>query len=172
MFQFNISVRLPNHWFPKISFPGWYTHGSFKYWTHKAWELQLGMFNPGTLFDLDVDARMSGHDHAGICFELTFFGIFFNAQIHDIRHWNYQENRWYTDEEARTDAEEWVHERSMTLDQVRGKIFDALGTSTIVGSSDRLILQNGEISYDGDFSLDRFVESVFVEEPETRKRMS
>lgn len=35
-------------------------------------------------------------DHAGFHFEVTFLSSFFDVSIYDIRHWDYDEDRWKT----------------------------------------------------------------------------
>jgi hypothetical protein len=74
---------------------------------HKNFEIQISRFESSYLLDMSVDLTWWGRDHAGPELDLNLFGYMFNVKIYDSRHWNYQEHRWMTDEEAKADIEEW-----------------------------------------------------------------
>lgn len=40
-------------------------------------------------------------DHAGLNFDVTLFGVSFAVALYDVRHWDYEKDRWetYDDEE-------------------------------------------------------------------------
>jgi hypothetical protein len=38
-------------------------------------------------------------DHSGVQLELEVLGFYLEINFHDIRHWNYEANRWYNDGE-------------------------------------------------------------------------
>jgi len=61
--------------------------------------------DPEKHFDLYFHFCPAGHDHAGLSFSVSLFGWLFEFSLRDRRHWNYQLNRWMTDEEAKTEAD-------------------------------------------------------------------
>lgn len=162
MLSFDIGLRLPWNWFKDFkSDLHWYRGGACAWWPNKAWEVQIGWFSPATAFDLTIDTRMRGEDHAGLRFELTVFGLMFSAQMNDTRHWNDAENRWQTAEETAAKAlagNGWEPTKAFTREELRAAVFDALEKATVSG--DRLDLQEGRIGYDGEFSLDGFVDAL------------
>lgn len=46
------------------------------------------------LFELDLDLRWKGSDHAGPSLQLGLFGYNFTIKIYDSRHWDYYGNDW------------------------------------------------------------------------------
>ncbi len=78
---------------------------------NKNFEIQISKFEADDLLDIGVDLQWWGKDHAGPELDLNFFGYMFNVKIYDSRHWNYEKNRWQTEDEAKTDLEEWLKER-------------------------------------------------------------
>lgn len=46
-------------------------------------------------------------DHAGIRFYLFILGLDIDYSYHDIRHWNYDEDRWETQEEIDAEIEKY-----------------------------------------------------------------
>ena len=100
------NFRLQNPWFrPQEDFKStdylWYDR---QLTTHKNFEIQISRFEARNLFDLSLDLRWWGSDHQGPEFEVELFGFFFNVKIYDSRHWNYDANRWETEEDR--DAED------------------------------------------------------------------
>jgi hypothetical protein len=70
-------------------------------WFHKAVEVNL-QCKPGKAgFSLSFRIKSKG-DHAGICFCIGLWGLFFEFEFHDVRHWNWERDRWfsYGEEEA------------------------------------------------------------------------
>lgn len=63
---------------------------------NKSLDTQLTYFGLDTIFEIDVDISASGEDHAGTRLSLTVLGLFFNIQIYDHRHWDYDNNTWET----------------------------------------------------------------------------
>lgn len=51
-------------------------------------------FYPSTLFNLNLDARWWGQDHAGPELCIGVLGLGFSIGLHDRRHWNYENNSW------------------------------------------------------------------------------
>lgn len=99
---------------------------------NKAWELQIEWVKPClySAFNLNFDIslfwnfhlelfglvtfwcnRTRKQDHAGIAFNLDIFGFFIYYTYHDIRHWNYDEDRWETQEEI--DAQNTEYQQSL-----------------------------------------------------------
>lgn len=74
---------------------------------NKNFELQISQFEPSDIFDVCLDLRWWGQDHQGPLLEINFLGYMFMMQLYDCRHWNWNANRWYTDEEAEAEAREW-----------------------------------------------------------------
>lgn len=69
--------------------------------TNIAFELQieLQIFNPIASL-LNVDCDWKSGDHAGLYINFSLLKCFyFGLSFYDIRHWNDEENRWYTEEE-------------------------------------------------------------------------
>jgi hypothetical protein len=46
------------------------------------------------LFQLQLDLRLKGRDHAGPSIEIVFFCLGFSIKIYDQRHWDYEKNNW------------------------------------------------------------------------------
>lgn len=67
---------------------------------NKSFEIQIANFTSYKFFDLTIDARWVGSDHAGLKFELDVVGFFFAVQIYDHRHWDYETNTWEVYEET------------------------------------------------------------------------
>ena len=101
MIYFNIKIQNP--WFyPKDDFKSTnYLCWDKKLTNNKNFEIQISKFEPHELFLFKVDFRFWGSDHQGPSFEIDLFGYLFNIQIYDRRHWNWDEDRWQTDEEAK-----------------------------------------------------------------------
>jgi hypothetical protein len=86
------------------------------YWKHrklsknKNFEIQISRFVPTELVNVGIDLRWRGQDHQGPEIDLNIYGYMFNVKIYDRRHWNWEENRWQTDEEAIAEAKKWRDE--------------------------------------------------------------
>lgn len=67
----------------------------------KNWaaEFQVSRFSTYNIFDFTVDLNWFGQDHAGPQLEFEIFGYSFNFKIYRKHHWNYEENRWYREDE-------------------------------------------------------------------------
>jgi hypothetical protein len=102
---------------------------TYKLTNRKYFEIQCARFyNDFTLLAFDLDASIWGRDHAGVRLEFTLLGYTMILQVYDIRHWNYEENRWMTDAETEEETREWEEyerarqERNVWLnDSPRGK---------------------------------------------------
>jgi len=71
---------------------------------NKSLEVQISLFKPSVLFEVEVDTQWIGVDHGGLGFMLHVLWFFFNIKIYDGRHWNYEHARWYTDEDYAEEA--------------------------------------------------------------------
>lgn len=115
MFRVNFSIELDTSLLTKYSGDVKnYLLRSGKISRHKAWEVQVSRMDIANLISAELDLRWRGRDHAGPRIEIECLGFYACAQICDVRHWNYDENRWPTDEEIEADIEEW---RSRDADQ-------------------------------------------------------
>lgn len=59
------------------------------------------------ILDIGLDLRWYGSDHQGPELDINLLGFMFNVKVYDSRHWNYEENRWMTREEADREEETW-----------------------------------------------------------------
>ena len=68
---------------------------------HKS--LEVGVQDTGQYvgvsrhFDLYFRLNLRGHDHAGFKFFVQFWRLFFEFNVCDDRHWNYEADRWVKD---------------------------------------------------------------------------
>lgn len=63
-------------------------------------------FYPRNLFKFELDINWRGHDHAGPEFDITVLGLGFKIGLTDVRHWNYDKNRW-VDYSNKEEVKEW-----------------------------------------------------------------
>jgi len=80
-----------------------FKHESFKdYWQKdisisKNKTFEIGFYRYAwDLFELSVDLRWAGSDHAGPSFEINLLGYTARIGISDNRHWNSTTNSWET----------------------------------------------------------------------------
>jgi hypothetical protein len=78
-----------------------------------ATELQIARMPLRDVLELHVDTSWTGKDHAGPRFNLTILWFFFNFQVYNINHWNWDEGRFYTNEEAEA---EWAEDQQWRKD--------------------------------------------------------
>ena len=81
-----------------------------------ATELQISRMPLRNIFELYIDTSCTGKDHAGPRLEFSIFNFFFNFQIYNINHWNWDEGRFYTKAEALAEYEEdrkWREENNI-----------------------------------------------------------
>jgi len=63
---------------------------------NKALELVISKcYRDWYIFNLDISLALKGHDHAGFNFYFALLGYKIEFNIYDVRHWNYDKNRWY-----------------------------------------------------------------------------
>lgn len=78
-----------------------------------ATELQISKWPMNSLIELRVDTSWTGRDHAGPRLCIEFFGWFFNFQIYNVNHWNWDEGRFYTKEEM---IVEWTEDNDWRIE--------------------------------------------------------
>lgn len=76
--------------------------------THKNFEIQVSRHQPDTILEIGLDLRWKGLDHAGPELDINVLGFKLIMRIYDGRHWNYDDHRWYTQEETQAQAAEWA----------------------------------------------------------------
>jgi hypothetical protein len=84
-----------------------------------ATELQISRMPLRDIFELHVDLSWAGKDHAGPMLEFSIFNFFFNFRLYNVNHWNWNEGRFYTKEEAIAEWEEdqkWREEHQVEQD--------------------------------------------------------
>ena len=102
------------------------TQDDYFYWDkaitkNKAFSIQISRFrNFFTLIELEFRVSRC-QDHAGVRLNFALLGLSFMFEFYDIRHWNYYEHRFMTEEEARMELEDWeatrkkdTHEQTVT----------------------------------------------------------
>lgn len=95
MIYFNFSLRNPwSQKFKNLWCCVYDTPFKFKF-------IELEFYKDSSLFcfNINITTRQS---HAGIDIEIGLLGYCFHFNLHDSRHWNYEEGRWmfYTEEEG------------------------------------------------------------------------
>lgn len=68
---------------------------STKITEHKACELQH-CYDATTLLQVEFNYAIR-RDHAGLKVTFTLFGYTLYFQLYDVRHWNYNTNKWSTE---------------------------------------------------------------------------
>lgn len=75
-----------------------------KYWKvskNKSIELEFTRWDAvDSIFSIWLDTRWVGRDHGGLNIDITVWRWYFNFSFYDMRHWDYDEHRWQTYEEA------------------------------------------------------------------------
>jgi hypothetical protein len=76
--------------------------------SQKILSLQLTRWGMANLASFDLDLTWFGRDHAGPELTIELLGFMFHVSLQDTRHWNHDEGRFQTYEEAKAEAEEWA----------------------------------------------------------------
>ena len=77
---------------------------------NKSFELQITKWNSmSEFFTFELDTCWFGMDHAGPEIHVSVLGYAFIAKLYDHRHWNWEEGRFQTLEEAIAEEEKWAH---------------------------------------------------------------
>lgn len=66
---------------------------------NRALAIQLTKWSKSELLKFLLDLNWKYSDHAGPRIEIEILGLFFNIELYNIHHWNYEENRWYKKDE-------------------------------------------------------------------------
>lgn len=83
---------------------------------NKNFSMQLSKWsNFHTIFAIRFDTNWTGEDHGGIRLTIEAYRYFFDIAIYDKRHWNWDTGKWYTDEEARAEYEEWQDRQAVAV---------------------------------------------------------
>jgi hypothetical protein len=95
--MFTLNLTLHNPW-AKDDFKHLGSkHGDFParwgWLKNKAWEIQACR-DWKSLLGIYLRLAWRGRDHAGPGIELTIFGLVLDAQIYDVRHWDYKAGTW------------------------------------------------------------------------------
>lgn len=104
MITFNFSIGWP---WPKSFKDGNTDYIEFdkKITKHKAFGFQFTKScNFHTIFGITLDTQWMGQDHGGIRLTIELWRYFLHIEFYDMRHWNWEKKRWYTDEEL---EKEW-----------------------------------------------------------------
>lgn len=88
-----ISLSLANPW-AKEDFKSIYEKWG-KISENKGWEVQVYKHSRD-LFEFSFNFSWRGTDHAGADLTIGLFGYVFTTNIHDGRHWDYDNNCWMT----------------------------------------------------------------------------
>lgn len=91
MFLFNFTIGNP--WAKDTEFKRIFSYykSVFK---NKTLEIDFYKSSPYDIFQLDIDARFAGSDHAKISIELVVLYYTFSIGLIDNRHWDYDNGRW------------------------------------------------------------------------------
>jgi hypothetical protein len=65
---------------------------------HKSFETGFLLLNSNDGFNASWRFRSRG-DHAGLQFSVALFGLLFELNLTDSRHWNWRRNRWMSPDE-------------------------------------------------------------------------
>ncbi len=60
---------------------------------NKAFEIQVGWWDEWSYIDIEFRWNRKC-DHAGIRFGIEIFGVHLYIEMHDIRHWDDEKNKW------------------------------------------------------------------------------
>jgi hypothetical protein len=60
---------------------------------NKSWEFEW-FKGADHLFEIEIDLRLKGRDHAGPSLSMTLFGYGFGCRIYDHRHWDDKNDTW------------------------------------------------------------------------------
>jgi hypothetical protein len=91
MIKFNLSLLNPFKYENFIALYNW----SGQITKNKSWEVEL-YYYAYEWFIFNVDFSWKGNDHAGPSFEIGLFGYNLSGNIHDNRHWDYENKCWET----------------------------------------------------------------------------
>lgn len=92
MINFNFSLSWPRK--QTDSTAKHYFHKEGKLWGTRYWEIQFSKIGED-LLGFTFSFNPTGRDHAGLYIEFNFLGRMLAFDIHDSRHWNSEEHRWY-----------------------------------------------------------------------------
>lgn len=109
----NFGFRLTNPWCRDWAVKDW--SDSWQLTKNKFFELQVTLTKPKFLA-FSVDFSFRGRDHAGLQLDCDLIFVYIGLNFFDHRHWNYEEDRWNTEEDDRLENEEWEKEQNARRD--------------------------------------------------------
>lgn len=89
MINFHLTLRNP---WAKNDFDNLHCHYT-RLSENKTVTFEIVHYKP-MLLTIEVGIAWRGSDHAGPNIELGLFGYSISIQLHDNRHWNYEDNCW------------------------------------------------------------------------------
>jgi hypothetical protein len=117
---------------------GW-NWGWLKVSRHKSLEWSFGRRLATDPFSLSARWTLQG-DHAGFRFWFSIWRLFFvEVNLTDARHWNWEEGRFYTEQESALQEAEWA-----ALDAELGEVKPAPAIATITVFNDYPINSLGD----------------------------
>lgn len=113
------SLNLPYGWDRDTSARWFDSHAYGDISENKAWEWQTGYFGWTSIFGFDLDLIPTGSDHAKIGFSLVIFGFTIMFDIHDVRHWDYDNHAWekYDEESIKERDKRWQSKKEAELER-------------------------------------------------------
>jgi hypothetical protein len=72
---------------------------------NKDWSLsknkavEVNFYKTSHIINFHLNAQFVGVDHAGASVSIGLVGLSLEIRLYDSRHWNYNANRWMTEEE-------------------------------------------------------------------------
>lgn len=92
--MFEVRICIANPFYSKIKNP-WKTIYQVNKLITKHKAIEFGLFKYAySLFELNLDTKFRGTDHAGPEFSLSVLGYEVRVAMHDTRHWDYVSNTW------------------------------------------------------------------------------
>ncbi len=76
-----------------------------------AFDCQASLTNPDYLISFTLDTEMVRRDHGGFRLNFCALWLFVNFELHDTRHWNYDQNRYYSKAEIEAEAAEYEQQQ-------------------------------------------------------------
>jgi hypothetical protein len=95
MFHFSLGVRNPFR-LKKFNETLFQKYGKLPI-KNKAWETELKLDTATKIFDIYFDWSIK-QSHAGIYFSVSVLWLDFSIELYDIRHWDYDADRWADDD--------------------------------------------------------------------------
>lgn len=95
MIKLELSINNPfarHKWKPIYS-----TH--YKLSKNKVFEIEIQYYR-STIFLVEIDINFTKKNHAGPRINLGIFGLEFLFYLYDSRHWDYENDKWYSKDDS------------------------------------------------------------------------